>query len=178
VDTPPPIGSIAPANHHHHHHASKPKGKTTSTATPVPTVTVTITSSGVPTNPPGGSGATNLALTPTVTDQLVAAGAATHQLPAKDFTGLVPGRSYYALDSVTSTYWAAAGLVPKKSSQAAQIAVQDDGSYLVFTRKADGAWTGYNVGLAGVAGSSCQIAVPKPVLAVWGWEPHSCRPPD
>jgi hypothetical protein len=150
-----------------------PTPTTTVSITPVPTTTVTVTASSSP-----AAAASNLTASNSVRQQLVAAGAATHQLPASDFTGLVPGETYYAADNANSTYWAGAGLVPSSSSMDAQVSVQDDGSYLIFKRSASGGWNGYNVGLAGIAGSTCQIKVPAAVLAVWHWKPHTCRPPS
>jgi hypothetical protein len=109
---------------------------------------------------------------------LIKAGADTHQLPAKGYTGLVPGETYYAYLPKTSTYWAGAGLVPSSSSQDAQVSVQDDGSYLVFSRPAGGQWTAYNVGLSGVAGATCPVHVPGKIRHLWHWDAHSCRPPS
>jgi hypothetical protein len=114
----------------------------------------------------------------TTEQQLIRVGAATHQLPASDYTGLVPGQSVAAYDEATSTYWAGAGLVPSPSSKRAKASVQDDGSYLVFERRAGSGWTAYNVGLSGVARSSCAVHIPAVVLELWHWQPDSCRPPS
>ncbi len=61
--------------------------------------------------------AQNLVLSSTVRSALVTAAASHYGLPASDFVGLgaAPGYSpaYYAYDKATSTYWAAASLVPK-----------------------------------------------------------------
>lgn len=144
--------------------------------TPTPQVTVTVTSS--PSNSTAPRTPQNLTVTPAVRRQLVKAGAATHELPAKDFTGLVPGTTYYGYDPVTSTYWAGAGLVPSQSSQDAQISVQDDGSYLLFRRRSAGGWVGFNVGLAGIAGTTCPVKPPPAIAALWHWDNGSCRPPS
>jgi hypothetical protein len=57
------------------------------------------------------------------------------------------------------------------------VASQDDGAYLLFVRPQGGAWTVYDVGLAGTpAGSACPATVPSAVLELWGWPPGSCRP--
>lgn len=108
----------------------------------------------------------------------MAAGAQSHQLKASDYTGLVPGETYYAYDAKTSTYWAGAGLVPSSSSQPAQVSVQDDGSYLLFRMSSGGSWSATSVGLSGVAGSACPVSVPAAVLKAWHWAPHTCRPPS
>jgi hypothetical protein len=109
--------------------------------------------------------------------QLVAAGAAHNSLPASDYTGLRPGETYYAYDAGTQTYWAGASLDPSPSSTPAQVAAQDDGAYLLFSRVRGGSWTVYDVGLAGTQeGSACPVTVPSAVLGLWGWPPDSCRP--
>jgi hypothetical protein len=163
-----------------HHHHKPPTPSVTPTATPTPQVTVTVTPtpsrSASPSAPP--STLQNLAVTPAVRSKLIKAGAATHQLPAKDFTGLVPGLTYYAYDPATAAYWAGAGLVPSTSSEDAQISVQDDGSYLIFKRSSTGGWTGYNVGLAGIAGATCPVKPPKAITSIWHWSKGSCRPPS
>jgi len=120
--------------------------------------------------------AQNLHVTTALRAQLVQAGAASHSLTAADYTGLVPGRTYYTYDPATSTYWAGAALVPSSSSMPAQVSSQDDGSYLLFTRPANGAWTVYSVGMTGIAGAKCPVPVPASVLAVWAWAPGTCRP--
>lgn len=120
--------------------------------------------------------AENLAVTNDVRTQLQAAGAAMNNLPASAYTGLVPGTTYYAYDTVTSTYWAGAGLVPSPSSTQAQVSVQDNGGYIIFSRPSNGAWTAHPVGLSGISGTTCPVSVPAAVLAVWNWAPGTCRP--
>jgi hypothetical protein len=97
-------------------------------------------------------------------------------LPASAYTGLVAGKTYYAFDPVTGTYWAGAALVPSNSSIRAQVSVQDDGSYILFSRQGGAAWKAQPVGLAGIAGTKCPTSVPPSILAVWNWAPGSCRP--
>ena len=112
---------------------------------------------------------TNLTVTPMIRTSLLAAGAALHQLPVTDYTGLLPGVTYYAYDTSTGTYWAGAALVPSSTSTPAQVANQDDGSYLIFKRTAHGTWVAYNDGLGTIAGTSCSIVVPATVRMVWHW---------
>lgn len=119
----------------------------------------------------------NLAVTDDVRAALLQAGASLKGLPASDFTGLEPGRTYYAYDAVSATYWAGAGLVPSSSSIQAQVSSQDDGAYLLFSRPVNGAWTAYNDGLGGVAGATCPAPVPADVLALWNWPSGTCNPP-
>lgn len=111
----------------------------------------------------------NLAVTSTVRAQLLAAAAAVHELPVSDYVGLAPGRTYYAYDSADGLYWAGAGLVPSPSSFQAQVGVQDDGGYNLFTRTAHGAWTAYDDGLGTVPGANCAVVVPAAVRETWGW---------
>jgi hypothetical protein len=113
-----------------------------------------------------------------VSAALLQAGAALNSLQASDYTGLAPGETYYAYDATTSTYWAGAALVPSPSSVQAQVSVQDDGSYLLFSRPADGAWTAQDVGVTGIDGSVCPVAVPPAILALWNWAPGTCRAPN
>ena len=74
---------------------------------------------------PGGSpAARDLPLAPSVSASLVAAAAASHGLPASAFLGVAPANqgfaAYYGYDVATSTYWAAASLVPNPKSYEAQ----------------------------------------------------------
>jgi hypothetical protein len=113
-----------------------------------------------------------------VSAALLQAGAALNGLQASDYTGLAPGVTYYAYDGTTATYWAGAALVPSSSSMRAQVSVQDDGGYLLFSRPANGAWQVWDVGLAGTEGAVCPVAVPSAILALWHWAPGTCRAPN
>jgi hypothetical protein len=124
----------------------------------------------------GNRGAVDLVVTDAVRAQLVRAGAALHQLPASDYVGLEPSRTYYARDVATGDEWAAAGLQPAPNSYDAGVANQDEGSYMVFTRPPGGAWHGWETGLTGGPRGPCPVTVPPSVLAVWGWPPGSCYP--
>jgi hypothetical protein len=119
-----------------------------------------------------------LPVTSVVTAQLVQAGAALNQLPASVFTGLEKGRTFYAYDPVAKTYWAGAALDPSRSSLRAQVSVQDDGGYVLFTRPAGGVWKAEDVGLAGTEGTKCPTVVPASILALWHWAAGSCHPSD
>jgi hypothetical protein len=111
----------------------------------------------------------NLPVTTAIKTALLAAGAASHQLPVSDYTGLSNNLTFYAYDPTDSLYWAGAQLVPSTSSQQAQVGAQDDGSYDLFTMTAGGTWTANNDGLGTVPGSSCAVVVPPEVRTVWGW---------
>jgi hypothetical protein len=116
-----------------------------------------------------GSGAQNLAVTAGIRSALVAAFAAAHSLPASAYTGLATGKTFYAYDPTTQLYWAGAQVVPSAASQRAQVSVQDDGAYAIFTKASHGAWTAFNDGLGGQHGTICAIRVPTAVRTVWGW---------
>jgi hypothetical protein len=119
--------------------------------------------------------AQNLIATAAVKASLVAAGAASHNLVSSDYTGLIAGSVFYASDPGTG-YWAGASLDPSASSYQAQVSSQDDGSYLLFHKASfNAAWTVYNVGLAGIAGTKCPLTPPAAVLTLWNWKPNSCR---
>jgi hypothetical protein len=143
------------------------------------TVTVTSTTT-TPSTSTGGTstsaGAQNLVVTSALRTELLQAGAASNGVPASGYTGLTPGRTYYAYDPATTTYWAGAQLVPSMSSIKAQVSVQDDGAYLLFNKPAGGTWTVHSVGMTGIGGSTCPVAVPAGVLSVWGWKSGTCRP--
>lgn len=144
----------------------------TSTGGTSPTTTSATSTGGTSTT----AGARNLVVTNSLRADLLAAGAASNGIPASDYTGLTRGRTFYAYDPATNTYWAGAQLVPSSSSMRAQVSVQDDGAYLLFNKSAGGAWTVHSVGMTGVGGSPCPVTVPSGVLAVWGWKAGTCRP--
>ena len=121
------------------------------------------------TTPASASSTTDLAVTSAVRAALLNAGAAGHSLPVADFTGLEKGLTFYAYDPADGLYWAGTRLVPSPSSMAAQVSVQDDGGYDVFTKSASGAWTDHLDGLGTQTGAHCAIVVPSAVRGVWGW---------
>lgn len=120
--------------------------------------------------------AQNLVVTDDVRTQLLQAGAAEHNLPVTDYTGLAPGLTYYALDPATATYWAGAKLIPSSSSVQAQVSAQGNGAYDIFMRPANGPWKAEEDGLGGIGGTPC-VGIPASVLAAWRWAPGTCRPP-
>lgn len=117
----------------------------------------------------GPAAVQNLTVTSAIKTALLAAGAASHQLPVSDYTGLTINLTFYAYDPADSLYWAGAQLVPSTSSQAAQVGAQDDGSYDLYTMTIGGTWIAYNDGLGNTPGSSCAVVVPTSVRTVWGW---------
>jgi hypothetical protein len=148
------------------------------------TKTTTVVSTAVATTSSSGSSTAaqpkveNLVVDQTLRSQLVAAGAAMHQLPSSDYTGLIKGETYYAYDPTTGVYWAGAGLVASNTSLKAQVGDQDDGAFLDFERPVSGAWRAYPAGIPGNSNYSCAVTVPPAVLAVWGWPSGTCHPPS
>jgi hypothetical protein len=147
------------------------------------TKTTTVVSTSIASTSSSGSSTTaqpkveNLVVDRTLRRQLLAAGAAMHQLPSSDYTGLVKGLTYYAYDPATGAYWAGAGLMASASSLKAQVGDQDDGAFLDFERPAGGAWRAYPAGIPGNSNYSCAVTIPPAVLAVWGWPSGTCHPP-
>jgi hypothetical protein len=117
----------------------------------------------------------NLRVDNTVRAELLDAGAQIHQVPASEYVGLVPGRTYYGYDPATVTYWAGAQLMPSPASQRAQVSVQDAGSYTLYRKIKGGLWTAFNDGVGRDHGG-CPQDVPAAVLAMWNWDPQQCRP--
>ena len=145
-----------------------------STATPTTSTTITI-----PVTTSTSAMTRNLVVTPSVRQSLLEAAAKYHSLPSTDYVGLDAGRTYYAFDPTTDTYYAAAGLNPSPKSLPAQVGTQDDGAYNLFTKLAGAAtWTVYNDGLGGVQGTECPIMIPAAVLSVWNWKANGCYPPS
>jgi hypothetical protein len=155
-----------------------PSSSTSTTAATTTTTTPPTGTTGSSTTTTSATGVSNLSVTDELRSELLDAGAAHANLPPSDFTGLQPGTTYYAFDASTSTYWAAAGLVPSSSSTDAQVASQDDGSYLLFTSPKNGTWTVYSDGLGGRGGTPCPVAIPVGVLQAWGWASGTCQPPS
>jgi hypothetical protein len=149
------------------------------TVTKTVTVTQPATGGGASTAVSGqttASGAQNLVVTNAIRSQLLAAGAALHKLPVSDYTGLVKGQTYYALDPATGDRWAGAALIPSKDSQKAQIGNQDDGAYLVFRRTGSSPWKAWDAGIPGNSNFTCAVTPPAGVLRVWSWAPGTCHP--
>src|SRR5262249_19336557 len=69
-----------------------------------------------------------LPVTDDVRAQLLQAGATLTAHPASEYTGLEPGKTYYAYDPNSDTYWAAAALSGPKTFDAG-VLLQDANSY-------------------------------------------------
>jgi hypothetical protein len=149
-------------------------GTSTGAATRTTTVTVTTTRTSGATTP---ASTRNLPVSDALRQQLLRAGARATALPAGDFAGLVPGRTYYAYDPASSTYWAGAQLIPAADSAAGKAAVVNEGAYWLFAKSDGVPWHAFRVGMTGARGEECPVNVPAGVLAVWGWRAGTCKAP-
>jgi|SRR5882757_6345099 len=122
----------------------------------------------------------NLTVTDDVRDQLVEAGAVLTGRPASEFTGLRPGKTYYAyVPSATNpTYWAAAAL-SGPTSEIAAINLQDQNSYMMFSKGGDPAatWIPTAAGFGPIPAGKQPCPIPASVRDVWGWPAGKCYPP-
>lgn len=150
---------------------------TTTTAAQTTTTARTTGSTARSSTTTSPTGVQNLPVTDELRTQLVAAGAALHHTKPSDYTGLAAGLTYYAYDPSTKTYWAGARLEPKQNAEQAQVASQDEGSYLLFTRTATGSWSATDVGQTG-PDSTCAKTPPAAVALAWQWKPGTCVPPN
>ena len=166
--------------------SSSSSSSATTAATPATTATTAPSGPGSSTSAPApGSTAQNLPVTDAIRTALVAARAAAIGVSPSSYTGLTPGDTYYAYDPSTGTYWAAAQVAPQVPAgqpaqgsdiDKAQVASQDDGSYVLFMKTSGGSWTASNDGTVGPTPAPCRVAVPAAVAQVWGWPAGACRP--
>ena len=137
-----------------------------------------------PSSAPASSGSSttakvrNLVASNAVRAELLAAGAALHQLPVKDYIGLVKRETYYAYDPSTGVYWAGAALSASPTSMKAQVGDQDDGAYLDFEKQPGGPWKAYDAGIPGSSHYSCAVKIPTAVVSAWDWAAGTCHPPS
>lgn len=121
----------------------------------------------------------NLTVTDDVRDQLLQAGATLTGRPASEFTGLKPGKTYYAYQpGVNATYWAAAALYGPKSESAA-INLQDQNSYMMFRKGDDSAatWVPIAAGFGPIPAGQEPCPIPQAIRDLWQWPTGKCYPP-
>ena len=122
----------------------------------------------------------NLTVTDDVRDQLVKAGAVVTGRPASEYSGLRPGKTYYAYQpgSVEATYWAAAALDGPKT-ELAGIRLQDQNSYIMFHRDGDPAatWVPIAAGFGAIPAGEEPCPIPQSVRDLWQWPAGKGYPP-
>jgi len=120
----------------------------------------------------------NLPLTDDVRIELVQAGAVLTGSPASDFTGLRPGKSYYAYVPDSDTYYAAAALSGAKTEIAA-INLQDQNSYMMFRKSGNpgATWVPTAAGFGPISAGKAPCPIPRSVRDVWQWPAGECYPP-
>jgi hypothetical protein len=118
----------------------------------------------------------NLRVKDGIRAELLQTGAEVHGVPAAEFVGLAPGKTYYAYDPDTMTYWAGAKLRPSPTSEQAQVSVQDAGSYTLYKKIKGGLWTAFNIGAGDPDPQQCPQNLPLSIMTMWGWDPLYCRP--
>jgi hypothetical protein len=124
------------------------------------------------------AGPVNLPLTDDVRSELVQAGAVLTGSPASDFTGLRPGKSYYAYMPDQDMYYAAAALSGAKTELAA-INLQDQNSYMMFSKSGSpgATWVPTAAGFGPIAAGEAPCPIPQPVREAWQWPTDKCYPP-
>ena len=122
----------------------------------------------------------NLPLTDEVSAQLVAAGAVLTGRPPSEFTGLRPGKSYYAEYPDSGVQWAAAALQADPASFEAGVNLQDQNSYMVFSRSGvpGATWIPHAIGFGPIPAGKAPCPVPAAVRDVWQWPAGNCYPPS
>ena len=122
----------------------------------------------------------NLTMTDDVRAQLVEAGATLTGRPAAEFSGLRPGKTYYAYQAngAYPTYWAAAALDGPKW-ELAQVRLQDQNSYFMFRKDGDAAatWVPIAAGFGPIAAGAQPCPIPESVRDLWQWPSGKCYPP-
>jgi hypothetical protein len=109
------------------------------------------------------------------TEQAILAAIATYnKLTPADYTGLSEGSVYMAEDGSTGYQFAGAQPVPSSTSTAAQVASQDDGSYLIVEKAPGQDWT-VTAATGGLAVCPADVP-PANVVAAWGWTKGTCKP--
>jgi hypothetical protein len=121
--------------------------------------------------------AVNLPLTDDVRAELIQAAAVLTGRPASEFTGLQPGKSFYAYVPGQDRYFAAAGLAGPKT-EAAKINLQDENSYMMFRKGGDAAatWVPIATGFGPIAAGEAPCPIPQSVRDVWQWPAGKCSP--
>jgi hypothetical protein len=116
-------------------------------------------------------GVRNLVATAQVKAQLTAAFAAAHKLPRSEVAGTYPGSVYYAYDTTTQTYWAAAFFDAAKGDPVRVLdSFQDAGSNGLFARTANGTWRFRGSGAPLACAEEQEL--PLAIARLWGVPAH------
>lgn len=122
----------------------------------------------------------NLTVTDDVRDQLVQAGAVLTGRPKSEYSGLRPGKTYYAYQGsgTQPTYWAAAALDGPKSGLAA-IRLQDQNSDMMFRKDDDPAatWIPMAGGFGPIPAGVAACPIPQSIRDLWQWPAGTCYAP-
>jgi hypothetical protein len=122
----------------------------------------------------------NLTVTDDVREQLIQAGSVLTGRPASEYTGLRPGKTYYAYEpnGAHPTYWAAAAL-DGPMSELAQIRLQDQNSYFMFRKDGDpgATWIPTAAGFGPIPAGVQACPIPQTVRDLWNWPAGECYPP-
>ena len=119
----------------------------------------------------------NLPVTDDVRAQLVQAGTVLTRQPAGQYTGLQPGKTYYAYAPDNDTYWAAAALSGPKTFQAA-VMLQDANSYMIFHKQSQGeTWVAIGDGFGAISSGEEPCPLPPEIHDLWQWPLGACYPP-
>jgi hypothetical protein len=97
--------------------------------------------------------------------------------PASQYSGLEPGKTYYAYDPDNDTYWAAAALSGPKTFQAG-VMLQDANSYMIFRKTSGGTWVGFRAGFGPISAGEEPCPVSASIRDIWQWPTGKCYPPD
>ncbi len=121
----------------------------------------------------------NLQLTDDVRAELVRAGAMLTGRPASEIGGLREGETYHALMPRTGIQWAAASLYAKPGQYEAGVQLQDQNSYMFFSKVGD---AGIDMGsdrgrLWTHSRRRRALPVPESVRDLWQWPQGKCYPP-
>ncbi len=121
----------------------------------------------------------NLPVTDDVRAQLVQAGAVLTGRPASEFTGLRPGKTYYAHVPDSGMYWAAAALQASPSSYWAGVQLQDQNSYMIFYKPGmpGSTWIPTAAGFGPIPAGEEPCPVPESIRDLWQWPTGKCYPP-
>ena len=121
----------------------------------------------------------NLQLTDDVRAELVRAGAMLTGRPASEIGGLREGETYHALMPRTGIQWAAASLYAKPGQYWAGVQLQDQNSYMFFSKSGTpgSTWVPIAGGFGPIPAGEEPCPVPQSVRDLWQWPTGKCYSP-